>query len=143
MKLDIPHTGAGIDLLGGVMRNAIRSIINMPEFNIGAFSFLLHFVWEAVQAPAYAGMIEMNHWDGIKLCMSATFGDVGFALTAFIVTSIVTRSRYWLFGPKLWHVMLYLTVGVIIPTFLCAGPIPNLCRSCHLLERASALSYNG
>jgi hypothetical protein len=114
MKLDIPHTGAGIDLLGGVMRNAIRSIINIPEFNIGAFSFLLHFVWEAVQAPAYAGMIEMNHWDGIKLCMSATFGDVGFALTAFIVTSIVTRSRYWLFGPKLWHVMLYLTVGVAL-----------------------------
>ncbi len=96
------------------MRNATRAIINLPEFNICAFSFLLHLVWEFVQAPTYAGMVDMNHWDGIKVCMSATFGDVGFALTAFIVTSIATRSRYWLMGPKLWHVMLYLAVGIAL-----------------------------
>mgnify|MGYP003676764134 CR=1 FL=1 len=59
----------------------------LPEFALIVFSFLLHFVWEFWQAPTYAGMIELNHWDGIKLCSSATFGDVGFALTAFWITS--------------------------------------------------------
>lgn len=86
----------------------------MPEFNIGVFSFLLHFVWEFIQAPTYAGMIEMNHWDGIKLCTAATFGDVGFALTAFIVTSISAGSRYWFATPTLWQVMLYIAVGVAL-----------------------------
>lgn len=62
---------------GGVHR---LSLLDAPELPVVIFSFLLHFVWEFVQAPTYPGMAEMNHWDGIKLCMSATFGDAGFAL---------------------------------------------------------------
>ncbi|WP_026481086.1 hypothetical protein [Ahrensia sp. 13_GOM-1096m] len=96
------------------MSKPLKAIINTPEFNIAVFSFLLHFVWEFVQAPTYAGMIEMNHWDGIKLCMSATFGDVGFALTAFIVTSIAARSRDWYASPKAWQLMLFLSVGIAL-----------------------------
>lgn len=56
------------------MPNALVSVTRSPEFNIVIYSFLLHFVWEYLQAPTYAGMIEMSHWDGIKLCTGATFG---------------------------------------------------------------------
>ena len=90
----------------------MRSITNQPEFNIAIFSFLLHFVWEFVQAPTYSGMIEMNHWDGIKLCMSATFGEVGFALTAFLLTSLAARERQWFRRPAAWQFLMYLGIGV-------------------------------
>lgn len=85
-----------------------------PEFNIAVFSFVLHFVWEFVQAPTYAGMIEMNHWEGIKLCMSATFGDVGFALTAFVVTAVASRSRNWVLKSTSWQVALFIGVGIAL-----------------------------
>ena len=93
------------------MSDALRKITAAPEFNVAIFSFLLNFVWEYIQAPTYAGMIEMNHWDGIKLCTSATFGDVGFALTAFWITSIVARSRQWIMAPSPLHVIVFLAVG--------------------------------
>lgn len=94
-------------------RNSI-DITDIPEFGIVVFSFLLHFVWEFIQAPTYAGMIEMNHWDGIKLCTSATFGDVGFALTAFWLTSVASRNRQWVFEESLmrWPLVLFLAVGL-------------------------------
>lgn len=88
--------------------------MNQPEANIVIFSFLLHFVWEFWQAPTYAGMIELNHWDGIKLCTSATVGDVGFALTAFWTASAVARSRYWFHTPTILSVAAYLAVGIAL-----------------------------
>lgn len=90
----------------------MRAITYQPEFNIVVFSFLLHFVWEFVQAPTYAGMVEMNHWEGIKLCISATFGDVGFALTAFVLASIVARTRHWFRNPTAGQYLLYLGIGI-------------------------------
>ncbi len=69
-----------------------NSIATLPEFDIVVFSFLLHFVWEFVQAPTYSGMAEMKHWDGIKLCMSAAFGDVWLALTAFWETGACSAN---------------------------------------------------
>lgn len=86
----------------------------LPEFSLIVFSFLLHFVWEFWQAPTYAGMIELNHWDGVKLCSSATFGDVGFALLAFWISSAAARSRYWFQHPKPWHTVLFLAVGIAL-----------------------------
>lgn len=86
----------------------------LPEFSIAVFSFLLHFVWEFLQAPTYAGMAEMQHWDGIKLCTSATIGDVGFALTAFWVTSAAARTRYWFRNPKPWQLLVFIAVGIAL-----------------------------
>jgi len=94
------------------MSDALKRITASPEFNVAVFSFLLNFVWEYIQAPTYAGMIEMNHWDGIKLCTSATFGDVGFALTAFWITSLASRSRQWIFEPRAWQLLVFLGIGV-------------------------------
>ncbi|MCP4319450.1 MAG: hypothetical protein GY789_26545 [Hyphomicrobiales bacterium] len=92
----------------------MRKITIAPEFNVAVFSFLLNFVWEYIQAPTYAGMIELNHWDGIKLCTSATFGDVGFALTAFWGTSLVARSRQWICTPSAFQVLVFLAVGIAL-----------------------------
>lgn len=89
-----------------------NSLVELPEFSIAVFSFLLHFVWEFLQAPTYAGMAEMNHWDGIKLCTSATFGDVGFALVAFWAASLLARSRLWVFNPTTLQFLLFLAVGI-------------------------------
>jgi hypothetical protein len=92
----------------------LEQMTKLPEFSLIVFSFLLHFVWEFWQAPTYAGMIELNHWDGIKLCSSATFGDVGFALTAFWITSTAARSRSWYEAPKVWHMLLFFGVGIAL-----------------------------
>ena len=96
------------------MSDAMNKLVNSVEFNLVIFSFLLHFVWEFVQAPTYAGMIELNHWDGIKLCMSATFGDVGFALTAYWITALSARSRSWVLHPDPKDILIFLSVGIAL-----------------------------
>lgn len=86
----------------------------VPELPVAFFSFLLHFVWEFVQVPAFSGMAEMGHWEAIKLCLSATIGDVGFALTAFWVASLAARSRDWVFEPTRLPLGLFLAVGILL-----------------------------
>jgi len=88
------------------------SLADRPEFGIVVFSFLLHFVWEFIQVPTYAGMSEMDHWQATKLCLWATFGDVGFALTAFWITCMAARSRYWILRPAPFQLALFMAVGV-------------------------------
>ena len=85
-----------------------------PELPVAFFSFLLHFVWEFVQVPTYTGMAAMAHWEAIKLCMSATFGDVGFALTAFWIVSLAARSREWILRPERLPVAIFVGVGVAL-----------------------------
>lgn len=92
----------------------MQNLAKLPEFWVVLFSFLLHFVWEFWQAPTYTGMIELNHWDGIKLCSSATFGDVGFALTAFWITSAASKDRFWFLKPIAWQTVLFLAVGIAL-----------------------------
>lgn len=89
-------------------------ILRSPEFNIAIFSFLLHFIWEFLQAPAYAGMAELNHWEGIKTCTSATIGDVGIALACFWATSLMSRSRGWLASPASWQWLVFIAIGLVI-----------------------------
>lgn len=89
-----------------------RSLWAVPEVTVAFLSFCLHFVWEFVQVPTYAGMADMNHWEGIKVCLSATVGDVGFALTAFWVTALAARSRRWIADPAGWQLGLFVAVGV-------------------------------
>lgn len=96
------------------MSKALNQIANSPEFNVAIFSFLFHFVWEFIQAPTYAGMIEMNHWDGIKLCTSATFGDVGFAMTAFWITSFLAKTRNWIIEPKASQILIFIAIGIAL-----------------------------
>jgi type IV secretory pathway VirB2 component (pilin) len=99
-----------------VSRDGARtpSLAEAPELPVAFFSFALHFVWEFVQVPTYTGMAEMAHWEAIKMCMSATFGDVGFALTAFWIASIAARSRSWVNQPTRLPVAIFIAVGIIL-----------------------------
>lgn len=85
-----------------------------PELPVAYFSFTLHFVWEFVQVPTYTGMAELPHWEAIKLCMSATFGDVGFALMAFWLASLAARRRDWVLRPTRFPVAIFVAVGVAL-----------------------------
>lgn len=116
------HSGLDLPLGGNFIISTMtpitpaleRDLTRLPEFNIIVFSFLLNFVWEFLQAPTYAGMVELNHWDGIKLCTSATVGDIGFALTAFWTTSLVARSRGWILQPTPFQMLVFIGVGVAL-----------------------------
>lgn len=85
-----------------------------PELPIVFFSFLLHFVWEFLQVPTYAGMAEMPHWEATKLCIWATLGDVGFALTAFWVASMAVRKRDWVLRPTRLPTAIFVVAGIIL-----------------------------
>ena len=100
-----------IDAIGTRPRASLWAV---PEVTVAFLSFCLHYVWEFLQVPTCAGMAEMNHWDGVKLCTSATVGDVGFALTAFWITSAASRSRQWIAAPKVWHIALFVAVGIAL-----------------------------
>jgi hypothetical protein len=64
--------------------------------------------------PTYDGMTEMNHWDGIKLCTAATFGDMGFALTAYWITSFLSKSRNWIVEPKASQILMFTAIGIAL-----------------------------
>lgn len=85
-----------------------------PELPIAYFSFVLHFVWEFVQVPTYTGMAELLHWEATKLCMSATFGDVAFALTAFWLASLAARRRDWIIRPTRLPAAIFVAVGIVL-----------------------------
>lgn len=88
------------------------TIANLPELNVAFFSFVLHFVWEFLQVPAFAGMPELNHWQGVVVCTEATIGDVGMVLTAFWGAALVARSRYWFLRPSSLPLVVFIGIGV-------------------------------
>ncbi|MFN7089053.1 MAG: hypothetical protein ACK4P4_00635 [Allorhizobium sp.] len=101
------------DVVSG-QRARPNSVWNVPELPVAYFSFILHFVWEFVQVPTYIGMAEMPHWEAIKLCLSATFGDVGFALTAFWLASLAARRRNWILWPARFSAVIFVAVGIVL-----------------------------
>jgi hypothetical protein len=70
-----------------------------PEANVAVFAFLLHYPWEFLQVPFFAGMASAPHWEATMFCTRATLGDVGIALTAFWAGAGAARSRGWLARP--------------------------------------------
>lgn len=90
------------------------SVWDAPELPVAYFSFALHFVWEFVQVPTYTGMAELPHWEAVKLCMSATFGDVGFALTAFWLASLAERRRDWIRRSTHFPAAIFVVVGIVL-----------------------------
>jgi hypothetical protein len=106
------HEGAGAPASPDAAPAA--SLTEAPELPVACFSFVLHFVWEFLQVPIFAGMAEMPHWEGIRLCLSATIGDVGFALTSFWLASLAARRRDWILRPTKGPVAVFLGVGLVL-----------------------------
>lgn len=104
----------------------VATLREWPELPIGLFAFLLHFVWEFLQAPFWVGMAELPHWEGVRTCTVATLGDVLIALVAFWIGALAARSRAWLLIPELAPTAIYMIVGLaltIIYEFLATGPL--------------------
>lgn len=78
------------------------------------FMFLLHFSWEILQAPLFARMPVMSHWQGTLICLKATFGDVGIALASFAVAALWQRDSRWFLSPTNGALAGYLATGVLI-----------------------------
>lgn len=100
------------------MESSINKVINIPELNIAFFSFAFHFIWEFIQIPTYAGMAELNHWQGVLVCTQATFGDVGIALIAFWAASLFVRSRQWIRPLTPLPLSVYLLTGLMLTVAL-------------------------
>ncbi len=67
-----------------------------PWAALAGFAFLLHFVWEMLQVPFYAGMVDAIHGSAVRMCTIATVGDAVITLLAYGVVAVATRSRSWL-----------------------------------------------
>jgi hypothetical protein len=98
----------------GPARPRPSGVWEAPELPVALFSFLLHFVWEFVQVPTFVAMAEMEHWAATKLCIAATFGDVGFALSSFWLASLAVGRRDWVLRPSLRPLAVFLAVGVVL-----------------------------
>lgn len=78
------------------------------------FTFLFHFVWEILQAPLFARMPVMGHWQATLVCLKATFGDVGIALACFVAGAVADKSGTWFLNPSRTALSAYLSTGVLI-----------------------------
>ncbi|WP_148862202.1 hypothetical protein [Marinobacter fonticola] len=103
-----------------------KAVLNVPELHIAIFAFLLHFIWELIQMPLFAGFGETHYYKVILHCTRATFGDVVISLAAFWSACVVVKSRFWFlrYGkPGLWT---FLGVGMLITIVfevLATGPL--------------------
>lgn len=88
--------------------------LNVPEWNVGLFSFLLSFLWEVQQMPFYQVASEVSCFDRTRNCTLATVGDVGISLIAFWVVAALAKSRQWVQRPSRKQVGLFTLVGVVI-----------------------------
>ncbi len=56
-------------------------------------SFVLHLIWENLQAPLYEGYIsfQQHFW----ICFKAAWGDLLFMLVIYVALAIVHRDPFW------------------------------------------------
>ena len=89
-----------------------------PWSALTLFFFLLHFLWEMLQVPLYEGMASAPHWQAIRVCFTATVGDVAIALIAYLSVAIGADDRQWLARPSAMRVASYVAVGLAITVVL-------------------------
>ena len=85
-----------------------------PEVDAVLLSFPMHFTWEFLQAPLYRSMEPLSHFDGIRVCLQATLGDMALVIVAFWVTSVVTGTRRWHVRPYARAIAIWLVSGLVM-----------------------------
>lgn len=111
------------------------SVSSAPEVFVVLFSLLLNLAWEMWQVPFFEGMAEGRHWDGIRVCTQAAFGDALISLGAFAVVALWTGSRRWLIAPRKRELALYLGVGLAVTVVfeaLATGPLDRWSYGEHM-----------
>ena len=91
-----------------------RSFLDQPEINVLLFALLLNFPWEILQAPLFKGMTEGSHWEAVKVCTRATFGDAVIMLVAYSIVAAGSRNRLWLRKPRWLEMTAFITAGLVI-----------------------------
>lgn len=87
----------------------------IPELPVAGFGFLLHFVWEMLQIPWFAGMLTASHGTVVWLCTRATGGDVAILLAGFWVGSLAAgRHRDWLVAGERLPAAIVILTGVAV-----------------------------
>ncbi|GAC1651683.1 MAG: hypothetical protein NVS4B3_12740 [Gemmatimonadaceae bacterium] len=89
-----------------------------PWAALSIAAFLLHWVWEMLQAPLYDSMRSLSLWESTRLCTEAAAGDVAISLVAYAVVGALVGSRGWLFEPRPRRVTGYLVVGLVATVLL-------------------------
>ena len=79
---------------------------------LALFAFLLHFVWEMLQVPGFAGMAEADHWDATLFCLRATLGDVLILWVAYAGSGLAVGDGAWIAGCLTRPVPIFVGVGV-------------------------------
>jgi hypothetical protein len=93
-------------------------LTDQPELNVAVFAFLLNYPWEFLQVPLYLGMAEASHWEAIKICTRATFGDVLIMLVSYWIVAAVARTRWWILSSRVAQLVIFATVGVSITVII-------------------------
>ena len=91
-----------------------KGLLDQPETNILIFAFLLNYPWEFLQAPFFEGMAVASHWDAVKVCTRATFGDAVIMLIAYWSVAVATSNRWWFRAPSRVQMVGFIAVCVII-----------------------------
>ena len=92
--------------------NALAAFETLLVFSL--LSFVFHFTWEILQAPLFARMPTMSHWQATLVCLKATIGDVGIALAGFAAAAVWDRDRCWFVAPSAGALVAYLVTGVLV-----------------------------
>jgi hypothetical protein len=89
-----------------------------PEAPVAFFGFLLNYPWEILQAPFFAGMTEVRHWDAVRECSWATVGDAGLLVVAFWVAAGLAGTRGWIAQPRARPILAFLATGLLATVVL-------------------------
>ena len=92
--------------------NAPGALETLLMFSL--LTFVFHFSWEILQAPLFARMPTMSHWQATLVCLKATFGDVGIALAGFAAAALWDQNSRWFIAPSAGALIAYLTTGLLI-----------------------------
>lgn len=91
-----------------------RGVLDLPEFNVVLFAFLLNYPWEFLQVPLFLGMPTADHWEAIVFCSRAAGGDALIALFGFWVVGAIWRNRDWIVRPRSGQVLAFVVVGILV-----------------------------
>ncbi len=91
-----------------------RRFLDKPEPNILIFALLLNYPWEFLQAPFFQGMPGATHWEAVKGCTRATFGDAVIMLIAYWSVAVAASDRWWFQAPSRTQMLGFIAAGVTI-----------------------------
>ena len=96
------------------LRAGLKTLTELPEFNVLLFALLLNYPWEFIQAPLFEGMAERPHGAAVKACTQAALGDSVIMLVAYWGVAALGRGRAWIAAPGWREVLLFSSIGVAI-----------------------------